>query len=180
MAIIRSYQGKAPSIGEGVFLAETAAVIGDVVIGARSSVWYGTVVRGDVFHIRVGEETSLQDNTVIHVTSGKHATIIGDRVTVGHGVTLHGCTVGDRCIIGMGAIVLDEAHVGARSVVGAGALLTPGTVIPEGHLAIGSPARVKRPLTDGELRWIETSADHYVELARRYLAAPDANRYPEQ
>jgi len=171
MAIVRSYLDKTPVIGEGTFLAENAAVIGDVVIGARSSLWYGTVLRGDVFHIRVGDETSIQDNTVIHVTSGQNATSVGSRVTVGHSVTLHGCTVEDRCIIGMGAIVLDKARIGRRCIVGAGALITPGTVIPDGQLVLGSPARVKRALTDAELEWIETSADHYVALSRRYLAA---------
>jgi len=170
-AVIRSFNGKTPLLGEGVFAAETAAIIGDVVIGDRSSVWYGAVLRGDVFHIRVGAETSIQDNTVIHVTSGQHATIVGDKVTVGHSVTLHGCTVGDRCIVGMGATVLDEADIGERCIVGAGALVTPRTRIPPGHLVVGSPARVKRPLTDSELAAFDESARHYVELARAYLAA---------
>lgn len=169
MAIIRSFDGKTPLIGDGVFLAETAAVIGDVEIGARSSVWYSSVVRGDMFHIRIGEETSIQDNTVMHITGGKNATIVGSRVTVGHSVTLHGCTVQDDCIIGMGSTVLDRARVGRHCIVGAGALVTPGTVIPDGHLCVGSPARVKRELTAGELDWIRESAQHYVELAQRYL-----------
>ncbi len=170
MAIIRSYKGVSPDIGADVFLAETAAVIGDVAIGARSSIWYSTVVRGDVFHIRIGEETSIQDNSVLHVTSGQHATIVGNRVTVGHSVTLHGCTVEDECIIGMGAVVLDRAVVGKHCIVGAGALVTPGTVIPSGHLAVGAPARVKRPITDDERAWFATSAAHYVHLGAEYLA----------
>lgn len=170
-AVIRPFAGKAPVLGTGVFVAETAAVIGDVVIGDRSSIWYGAVLRGDVFHIRVGAETSIQDNTVLHVTSGQHATVVGDRVTVGHSVTLHGCTVGDRCIIGMGSTVLDEADIGERCIVGAGALVTPRTRIPPGHLAVGSPARVKRPLNDAELAAFDQSALHYVELAKAYLAA---------
>ena len=170
MAVIRSFDGIAPRLGEGVFLAETAAVIGDVVIGARSSVWYGAVVRGDVFHIRIGAETSIQDNTVVHVTGGQHATHIGNRVTVGHSVTLHGCTVGDRCLIGMGSTILDEVVIGEGCVVGAGALLTPGTIVPPGHLVLGAPARVKRPLSDTERGWLDASADRYVELASRYLA----------
>ncbi len=170
MAVIRTFGDKAPVIGTGVFAAETAAIIGDVVIGDRSSIWYGAVLRGDVFHIRVGEETSIQDNSVLHVTSGQHATIVGNRVTVGHSVTLHGCTVGDLCVVGMGATVLDEAVIGSRCIVGAGALVTPRTVIPEGHLAVGAPARVKRPLTEAELASLDDSANHYVELAERYLA----------
>lgn len=170
MSIIRSYKGKTPSVGDGTFVAENAVLVGDVIVGARSSVWYNTVLRGDVFHIRIGDEVSLQDNTVVHVTSGRHPTIVGNRVTVGHSVVLHGCTIDDRCIIGMGAIVMDRAHIGTGCVVGAGALVTPGTDIPPGHLVIGSPARPKRKLTDAELEWIDSSADHYVELAAGYLA----------
>lgn len=169
MAIIRSFKGKTPQFGEDTFVAETAVVIGDVEVGARTSLWYGVVLRGDVFHIRVGEECSIQDNTVVHVTSGRHPTLVGDRVTVGHSVTLHGCTVESECIIGMGATVLDRAVIGERCVVGAGALVTPGTVIEPGHLVIGSPAKAKRKLTDDELGWIRSSAEHYVELAAEYL-----------
>lgn len=170
MAILRSYNGIDPVVGEDTFLAETATIIGDVQIGARTSVWYGTVLRGDVYHIRIGDEVSLQDNTVVHVTRGRHPTIVGNRVTVGHSVVLHGCTIESSCIIGMGAIVMDEALVGARCIVGAGALVTPGTKIEPGTLVLGSPARPKRKLTDAELAWVESSADHYVELASRYLA----------
>jgi carbonic anhydrase/acetyltransferase-like protein (isoleucine patch superfamily) len=146
--------------------------VGDVRVGARSSVWFGAVLRGDTSHIRVGEESSIQDNSVLHGTYGRHATVVGSRVTVGHNVTLHGCTVGDLCILGMGAIVLDQAEVGDRCIIGAGALLTPGSKIPAGHLAVGQPARPKRPLTDDELTWLEASAAHYVELAVRYAADP--------
>ena len=170
MAIIRSFADKTPRIAEACFVAETAVIIGDVEVGPRSSVWYGVVLRGDVHHIRIGEEVSVQDNTVVHVTSGKHPTIVGDRVTIGHSVVLHGCTVGNESLIGMGAIIMDRAVIGMNCVVGAGALVTPGTEIPDGHLALGSPAKVSRPLTDEELRWVSTSAKHYVDLARRYLA----------
>lgn len=170
MATIRTYKGSTPQIGDDVFLAETCAVIGDVVIGARSSLWYGAVIRGDVMHIRIGEEVSIQDNTVVHVTSGRHPTVVGDRVTVGHSAILHGCIVEDECIIGMGAVIMDEARVAKNCIVGAGALVTPGTELPAGHLVIGSPARPKRPLTERELEWIQTSAAHYVEVARAYLA----------
>jgi len=166
--VIRGYQGKRPVIDPSAFVAETATIIGDVAVGARSSVWFGAVIRGDVFHIRIGAETSIQDNTVIHVTHDRFATSIGDRVTVGHGVVLHGCTVRDRCIVGMGAVILDQAEVGERCIVGAGALVTPGTKIPPGHLLVGAPARVKRPLSDDELAWIESSADHYVQLTANY------------
>lgn len=170
MAIIRSFKGKRPAIGEGTFVAESAVLVGDVEVGERSSIWYGVVMRGDVFHIRVGDETSIQDNTVVHVTSGRHPTTVGSRVTVGHSVTLHGCRVSDECIIGMGATVLDRAVIGERCVVGAGALVTPGTVIEPGQLVLGSPARPKRALTDAELEWIRSSAEHYVELGALYLS----------
>jgi carbonic anhydrase/acetyltransferase-like protein (isoleucine patch superfamily) len=171
--LIRGFRGKTPQLDATAFVADTATLVGDVTLGARSSVWFGAVLRGDVFHIRIGEETSIQDNSVIHVTHDQYATVVGSRVTVGHGVTLHGCTVGDLCIVGMGAIVLDQAVIGDRSIVGAGALVTPGTKIPPGHLAVGSPARPKRPLTEEELSWLESSAQHYVELARSYASDPD-------
>jgi gamma-carbonic anhydrase len=169
MPLIRSFGDKHPIIGADTFVAETAVLVGDVRVGARSSLWYGTVLRGDVYHIRIGDDTSIQDNTVVHVTSGRHATQIGDRVTVGHSAVLHGCTIEDDCIIGMGAVIMDRAHIGRFCVVGAGALVTPDTVIEEGQLVVGSPARTKRALTDDERSWIRSSAQHYVELARRYL-----------
>jgi carbonic anhydrase/acetyltransferase-like protein (isoleucine patch superfamily) len=170
MGIIRAFKGITPTIGEGAFIAESAAIVGDVHIGARTSVWYGAVLRGDVFHIRIGDEVSIQDNAVVHVTGGQHPTVVGHRVTVGHSVVLHGCTIGNGCIIGMGAIVMDRAVVGDGCIVGAGALVTPGTDIPAGQLVLGSPARPKRALTQEELAWIDSSADHYVELAAAYLA----------
>jgi carbonic anhydrase/acetyltransferase-like protein (isoleucine patch superfamily) len=170
MPIIRKFKDKTPKVGEDTFVAESAVLIGDVEVGERSSIWYGVVMRGDVHHIRVGSEVSVQDNAVIHVTSGVHPTIVGDQVTIGHSVVLHGCTVGSRCIIGMGSVVMDRAQIGENCVVGAGALVTPGTRIPDGHLAIGSPAQPKRRLTDDELAWIRSSAEHYVRLAATYLA----------
>jgi carbonic anhydrase/acetyltransferase-like protein (isoleucine patch superfamily) len=171
MPLIRPFAGKTPIVGADVFLAENVSLIGDVEIGPRSSVWYGVVLRGDVYHIRIGEETSIQDNSVVHVTSGSHATIVGNRVTVGHSVVLHGCTVEDECIIGMGAVVMDRAVIGRGSIVGAGALVTPGTIVEPGQLVLGSPARAKRALGADELTFIQVSAAHYVDLGRRYLAA---------
>lgn len=173
MALFREFDGARPMVGEGVYLADTAVVIGDVTIGERSSLWFGAVARGDVFHIRIGADTNIQDNTVIHVTTGEHATVIGDRVTIGHRVLLHGCTIADETLIGMGAIVMDQAVVGTHCIVGAGALVTPGTVIPDGHLALGAPARVVRELKGGEIEHIRRSADHYVSLAHAYIAAKD-------
>jgi carbonic anhydrase/acetyltransferase-like protein (isoleucine patch superfamily) len=153
-----------------VFLAETCAVIGDTLIGDESSIWYSTVVRGDVMPIRIGARTSIQDGTVIHVTSGFSGTTIGNDCTIGHTAIVHACTVEDDCLIGMGAILLDGVVVGRGSLVGAGALVTPGTIIPPGSLVLGAPAIVKRPINDKEREQIEYGAKHYVELARRYLA----------
>lgn len=166
--MIRAFRGLHPQLDPSVYVAPNASVIGDVHIGPRSSVWFGAVIRGDVFHIRIGSETSIQDNTVVHVTHDRFATVVGNRVTVGHSVTLHGCTVGDLCIIGMGATILDQVEIGERCIVGAGALLTPGTKVPPGHLVVGAPARVKRPLSEAEIQWLAASAAHYVELGRIY------------
>jgi carbonic anhydrase/acetyltransferase-like protein (isoleucine patch superfamily) len=153
-----------------VFIAENAAVIGDVVIGESSSIWYSTTVRGDVMPIRIGARTSIQDNAVIHVTSDFSGTDIGNDCTVGHSAIIHACTVEDFCLIGMGSIILDGARIGSGSLVGAGALVTPGTIIPPRSLVIGSPAKVKRPLSEKEREQIDYGAKHYVELARTYLA----------
>jgi carbonic anhydrase/acetyltransferase-like protein (isoleucine patch superfamily) len=169
-AIVRSYAGKHPRIGNGVFLAETCAVIGDVVVGDESSIWYSTVLRGDVMPIQIGARTSMQDGTVVHVTSEQLGTIVGNDCTIGHGVILHACTIEDECLIGMGSTILDGARVGRGSLVGAGALVTPGTDIPPGSLVLGMPARVVRPINQKERAQIEFGAAHYVELARRYLA----------
>ena len=164
------HHGVKPVLGPGAFVADTARVIGDVVCGRDCSIWFGTVVRGDVFHIRIGDRVNLQDHTVIHVTTGMHATILHDDITVGHRATLHGCTVHSGSLIGMGATVMDEAVVGEGAMVAAGALVPPGMVIPEHSLAVGSPARVRRPLRDEEKRWLDYSAAHYCDLARTYLS----------
>lgn len=169
-AILRSFGGVRPQLGRGVFLAENCALIGDVVVGDESSIWYSTVLRGDVCSIRIGARTNLQDGIVVHVTSSGFATAIGDDCTIGHGAIVHACTIEDHCLIGMGATVLDGARVGRGSLVGAGALVTPGTDIPPESLVLGAPARVVRPVNPREREQIEYGAVHYVELARRYLA----------
>jgi carbonic anhydrase/acetyltransferase-like protein (isoleucine patch superfamily) len=169
-AVVRGFRGMHPRIGKGVFLAETCAVIGDVVIGDESSVWYSTVLRGDVMPIRIGARTSMQDGTVVHVTSDKFGTTVGDDCTIGHAVILHACIVEDFCLIGMGSTILDGARIGRGSFVGAGALVTPGTDIPPDSLVLGAPARVVRPVSRNEREQMEYAAAHYIELARRYLA----------
>jgi carbonic anhydrase/acetyltransferase-like protein (isoleucine patch superfamily) len=168
MAIIGPHRGKSPRLHDTAFVADGAVVVGDVEIGERSSIWFGAVVRGDVHQIRIGARTNVQDLTVIHVTSGTHPTAVGDDVTVGHHVTLHGCTVRDRCLIGIGSIVMDGAVVGPDAMVAAGALVPPGMVVPPGTLAVGAPARVKRPLTPEEIAQMRAQAESYAARAERY------------
>ena len=168
--MIRPFRGKHPQIHPTAFVEESAQVIGDVVIGAQSSVWFGAVVRGDVYHIRIGERTNIQDGTVVHVTNGTHATILEDEVTVGHNVTLHGCRVGRGCLVGMGSIVMDAVEVGEQSLVAAGALVSPGTIIPPRSLVIGVPAKVKRQLTDEEVAGLSVYWQNYIEYTRLYRA----------
>jgi gamma-carbonic anhydrase len=167
-----SFRGQFPRLEPGVFLAPGCAVIGDVEIGENSSVWFGSVVRGDVCHIRIGRCVNVQDLTVIHVTRDRYPTIVHDNVTIGHRAILHGCTVASGALIGMGATVMDDAVVGEGALVAAGALVTPGTKIPAGMLAVGSPAKVKRPLSDEERVWLHESPGRYAELAATYLQEP--------
>lgn len=155
-------RGKTPKLGEDVFVAEGAQIIGDVHIGDRASVWFNTTLRGDVMPILVGAETNIQDGSVLHGTYGKYGCEIGDRVTIGHSVILHGCKIGTRCLIGMGSIVMDGAEIGEFSVVGAGSLVTEGKKFPPRSLIVGRPAAVKRPLNEEELKFLEQSADNYL------------------
>lgn len=166
--MISKFEDKFPVVHPTAFVAENATVIGDVEIGEDSSIWFGSVVRGDVNYIRIGERTNIQDNCVIHVSGGTHPTVLGNEITVGHRVLLHGCTVDDRCLIGMGAILMDGVHVGEECLVGAGSLLTPGTIVPPRSLVIGSPARVKRELTAEEIEFLDRSWRNYTELKLRY------------
>lgn len=157
-----------PKISESAFIAADATIIGDVEIGENASVWFGSILRGDVNHIRIGDRTNIQDGTIIHVSSKDHPTVLEENITVGHRVTLHGCFVESGCLIGIGSIVLDGARIGKNSLVAAGCLVTPNTNIPPGSLVMGSPARVKRPLTHDELAGLETSWKNYVELSAAY------------
>jgi carbonic anhydrase/acetyltransferase-like protein (isoleucine patch superfamily) len=163
------YHGKWPDVGNEVFIADTARVIGDVVLGEGTSVWYGAVVRGDVFHIRIGCRVNIQDQTMVHVTTGRYATVIEDDVTIGHRAILHGCTIKRGALIGMGATVMDGAVVGQGAMIGAGALVTPKTQVTPNTLWVGSPARMKRPLSDEEQAHLAQSAEHYYNLAQTYL-----------
>lgn len=165
---LRTFQGQTPRIHPSCFVESSAQVIGDVELGEGSSVWFNTVIRGDVHRIRIGRRTNVQDLCLIHVSKDRFATTLGDDVTVGHHVTLHGCTVGSRVLVGMGAVLMDGVEVGDDCIIAGGALLVPGTKIPSGMLAVGSPAKAKRALTEAERRWLLESAANYVEYARRY------------
>jgi len=167
--MIFPFKDKKPAIDSSALIIESAQIIGDVVIGEESSVWFNAVVRGDVNYIRIGKRTNIQDGCVLHVARRTLPLIIGDEVTVGHNVTLHACTIGSRCLIGMGAIIMDDAKVGDESIVAAGSLVISGTVIPPGSMVMGAPAKVKRPLTDEEKRSIRESANHYVGDIESYL-----------
>ncbi|MGH7792426.1 MAG: gamma carbonic anhydrase family protein [Thermodesulfobacteriota bacterium] len=171
--MIKPYGGAFPKLHPTVFVAESAQVIGDVTIGEDSSVWFQTVVRGDVNFIRIGVRTNVQDGCVLHVTRGTHSLMIGDEVTVGHRVVLHGCTVKNRGLVGIGAIVLDGAVVEEDSMVGAGSLVPPGFRVPSGTLVMGVPARVKRELTPEEVKHIKQSASNYVEYSKNNKIAPN-------
>lgn len=162
------YGEKKPEIDSTALIVPNATVIGDVTIGADSSLWFQVVVRGDVNYIRIGKRTNIQDGSVIHVTNRTHPTIVGDDVTVGHNVTLHGCTIGDRCLLGIGSIVLDGVDIGDDCMIGAGALITPATKIPPGSLVLGAPAKVRRDLSSGEIAFLKQSALNYIEYKTEY------------
>lgn len=168
--MIRTYKGITPHVASTAFIEASAQVIGDVHIGEQSSIWFNCVLRGDVYHIRIGNYTNIQDGTIIHVTSGRFATVVGDYVTVGHAAVLHGCTIKDRALIGIGAIVLDNVTVGEESFIAAGALVTPGTVIPPRSMVMGSPAKVRREVTDEEVALINRHWQSYVEYKSTYQA----------
>jgi carbonic anhydrase/acetyltransferase-like protein (isoleucine patch superfamily) len=168
MATIIELDGVAPTIGEGVFLAPTAVLAGDVRVGDRANIWFGAVLRGDSSYIEIGEETSVQDNAVIHCA---HAlpTVIGTRVIVGHGALLEGCTIGDHAVIGMGAIVLQRATIGPGAMLAAGAVAAERTEIRPGVLAAGVPAKEKKELSGSAKAWTETASDEYQEFRRAYI-----------
>lgn len=172
--VVQSYQGRWPEVAPTVYLHPSAQLIGDVVVEDGASVWCNTVVRGDVNHIRIGRESNVQDNCTLHVSHKRVSDpegaplVIGDRVTVGHNVILHGCTVGDECLIGMGSLVMDKAVLENRVLLGAGSLVTEGMVLESGFLYLGRPAKKVRPLTEAELAHFAYSAAHYVRLANDY------------
>jgi gamma-carbonic anhydrase len=168
--MLRSFRNVVPTIDPSAYVDESAQVIGDVVLGAETSIWLNAVVRGDVNYIRIGRQSNLQDGVIVHVNhQPSYPTIVGERVTVGHAAILHGCVVEDRCLIGMGAILLNGSHVGSDSIVAAGTLVPERTVIPPRSLVMGSPGKVRRALTDAELAFILEGAANYVRYRLEYM-----------
>ncbi len=165
---IRAYQGKWPQIASSAYVDPASVIIGDVTIGEDSSVWPKCVVRGDVHYIRIGNRTNVQDGSILHVMKNEWPLVLEDEVTVGHSVTLHGCTIESRCLIGMGAIILNGARIGSGSIVAAGTLIPERTVIPAGSLVMGSPGKVKRALSDADRDSIAAYASRYVSYKNIY------------
>ena len=168
MPLIRPYRTITPQIGDHVFVAENAVLIGDVKIGTESSIWYNTTLRGDVNNIIIGARTNIQDGTVIHVSSYTQGTYVGNDVTVGHMALLHACTIGSRVLVGMQSCIMDDAAVGDDVIIAAGSLVTPGKIVPSGQLWAGRPAKFVRDLTEQDFEMIRISATKYVELAAEY------------
>jgi carbonic anhydrase/acetyltransferase-like protein (isoleucine patch superfamily) len=166
--LIRSYRGRTPQIAPSAYIDPQAVIIGDVVIGEDSSVWPCAVVRGDVHYIRIGARTNIQDGSVLHVMRDTNALVLGDDVTVGHSVTLHGCTIESRCLIGMGSIILNGAVIGTGSIIAAGTLIPERTVVPPGSLMMGQPAKLRRKLTAEDLASIDAYTSRYVEYKETY------------
>jgi carbonic anhydrase/acetyltransferase-like protein (isoleucine patch superfamily) len=166
--LIRSYRGHTPQIAATAYIDPAAVIIGDVAIGEHASVWPGAIIRGDVHWIRIGARTNIQDGSVLHVMGDDHPLSIGDGVTVGHGVILHGCTVESRCLIGMGSIILNGAKIGTGSIVAAGTLVAEGAVVPPGSLFMGHPGKFRRALTAEDLESLDSYAARYVEYKETY------------
>jgi len=167
--MIRPFRGVLPRIHPTAFVDESAQVIGEVEIGEECGIWMNVVVRGDVNWIRIGHRSNIQDLTMVHVMTGTHPTIVGDEVTVGHSALLHGCTIGDRCLVGMGAMLLNGATVGDECIVAAGSLLTEGMIVPPRSLVMGRPAKIKRALTDADVEEIRWFAERYVDYRKDYM-----------
>ncbi len=166
--IFRGFKGIWPKVAESVFVADTARVIGDVELGEEVSVWYGSVLRGDVGAIRVGARSNIQDLSMLHLSSGTSSTVIGEEVTIGHHVVIHGARIGDGALIGMGAILLDNCEIGSEALIAAGSVITAGTKIPARTLVVGTPAKVVRDLQEGEWQQGRVLSARYVELAKAH------------
>lgn len=172
--MLKSYKGKLPIVSPTSFIENSAQVIGDVTIGEESSVWFNVVVRGDVNYIRIGNRTNIQDASVIHVTHDTHPTVLEDEITVGHSVTIHGCTIRSRVLIAIGAIILDGAEVESDCIIAAGSLVPEGKIIPSGWLAMGAPAKPVRKLTKEERARLLEYAQNYVNYKNEYIGTKDS------
>jgi len=170
--MIKKFRGKSPAIPDSCYISESVDLIGDVTLGENVSLWFGTVVRGDMHFITIGNRSNIQDNSVVHVTTDISPTRIGSEVTVGHNAIIHGATIEDRCLIGMGAIIMDDAVVGEGSIVGAGAIVPPNKIIPPRSLVVGLPAKIVRQTTDEELEMIIERAQHYIDFSQKYKNQP--------
>ena len=168
--MIKTWQNSQPTLGQNVYISENAAVIGDVTLGDQVNIWFGSVLRGDMHYIKIGNRSNIQDNAVVHVTASVSPTNIGSGVTVGHGAIIHGCTIEDDCMIGMGAIVMDDAIIGVGSLVGAGALVPPNMKVPPNSLVVGMPGKVVREVKNEEYEMIIERPQEYIDLAGIYLA----------
>jgi carbonic anhydrase/acetyltransferase-like protein (isoleucine patch superfamily) len=167
--MLRPFRGTMPRVHPTAYIDDSAQIIGDVEIGEDSSVWMCVVIRGDVHHIRIGRRTNVQDGTIVHVMRGTHPTAIGDEVTIGHGAVIHGCAIQNRCLIGMGAILLNGVTIGHDSIVAAGTLLPEGTTLPPRSLVMGAPGKVRRALSDAEVESILDLANRYVGYRLDYM-----------
>jgi gamma-carbonic anhydrase len=167
--MIRSYRGVTPNVAPSAYVDPSAQVIGDVAIGARSSIWCNATLRGDINHIHIGDDSNVQDNSVLHVDYGEFPLHIGDRVTAGHSVVLHGCIIEDECLIGIGAIILNGARIGKGSVIAAGALIAEGVAIPPNSLVMGVPGKIRREVNAAERERFHLNWQHYVSLSRKYM-----------
>ena len=167
--MIIKYKEKIPVISKTCFIANSTNIIGDVKIGSETNIWFGTTIRADMHYIRIGKRTNIQDNSIIHVTTDIAPTIIGNGITIGHGAIIHGCTIKDNCLIGMGSIIMDEVVINEGSMIAAGALIPPRTIVPKNTLMVGSPAKPIRKLRTIEKNEIFERAQHYIDLANDYI-----------
>ena len=169
--MIKKFRGKIPTIPQSCYVSESVDIIGDVHLGEEVNIWFGTVIRGDMNIVKIGSRTNIQDNSTIHVTTDIAPTIIGSGVTIGHNAIIHGCTIEDNCLIGMGSIIMDEAIIGEGSLIGAGAVVPPNMIIPPKSLVVGLPATIVRNVNEAETEEILERAQHYIDFANEYKNA---------
>ncbi|MBC8213615.1 MAG: gamma carbonic anhydrase family protein [Candidatus Marinimicrobia bacterium] len=167
--MIKQFQDKSPIIPKSCYISESVDIIGNVTLGEEVNVWFGTVIRGDMNFIRIGERTNIQDNCTVHVTTDTAPTVIGNNVTIGHNAIIHGCKIEDGCLIGMGSIIMDNAQIGEGSIIGAGSVITENSLIPPRSLCLGIPGKIIRQVTDKEYAGILERAEHYVQFSKKYL-----------